>query len=182
MYVNYTIYDYNADGSIASKREVPVDTEVLDNRQKWDWIGVQIGAISWSPQFVSAYTDSIVIQYKMPPEVVNTNLVTGQIGADACSSIEHPRSCAIDVAFQLGNVILPPEYIDPDTGNPSTPDWEVAGSPIGPPFEDPIKKLYQFKYTKHKEGDKYTGASGTVYQLMLIAPTPWSRMYAWKAL
>jgi len=182
MYVNYTLYDYNADGSIASKREVPVDTDVLDNQQKWDWIGKQIGALGWEPQYVNNYTPSIVIQFKMPPEVPNTNMVAGQIGADACGSMEHPRSAAIDLAFQLGRVILPPEYIDPDTGNPTTPDWEVAGSPIGPPFEDPIKRLYQWKYTSHKEGDKYTGASGTVYQVVLVVTSPFSRMYAWKAL
>lgn len=180
MYADYTIYDFDADGRVVSRSVVPVDTDVQDNRQKWDWLATEIGASQWEPQRSFGGLNQITIQFRLPPEAPQTNLVAGLLGADAYATLHDPEGARIDLSLQLGRVVERKAYVDPDTGQPPIRDWEVVGSPIGPPFEDASKRLFQFRWTSHKPGDSVTGLSGTIYKLEMLRTSPFSNTPAWR--
>lgn len=168
---------FDANGQVISTEVIVVNTDDVNQRQVWDWIGAQIGALGWAPQLIEikyltgkVVNRTITIQFKMPPEVPQTNLVFGLLGADSCECLTGPEAAVVDLGRQIGVAydINELEYVDPDTVDTTpgvTSDWEQPGSPLGPPF-GPTWASW-FEWTDRAAGyelhSTYVGASGRRY-------------------
>lgn len=184
MQCTYKVPIFDAEGNHLGDELTHINTENVNQQQVWDWIGEQVDAEGWAPQMIVVkYLDgkivnkTITIQFKMPETVESTNLVFGLLGADSCESLNNPEEAVVDMGRQIGVYydINTLKYVDPDTVDTTpgvTSDWEVPGSPIGPPFGPAWKEW--FEWTAQAQGyemhSTFVGESGTRY-IAILTPT-----------
>jgi hypothetical protein len=177
MQALYKIPSFDASGNVVATEKILVNTDDTNQRQTWDWIGMNIRANGWVPQLIeikylnqTVVNRTITIQFKMPPEVPQTNLIYGLLGADSAHALMNPEATVVDLAAQVG-VAIPIsslDYVDPDTPD-TTPgvesDWEVQGAPIGPPFGPTFHQWYEWtdKANGYELNATFVGKSGKRY-------------------
>jgi hypothetical protein len=104
----------------------------------------------------------------------------GAIETDLRLAVQNPRSAVLGliVAGNLKVMEIPPFELAP---KPEVQDWQVPGARIGVPLAS-APGCYVFRGDGGAVGDRWTGASGRVYELAWIAVFAMFRTLAWKAL
>lgn len=116
------------------------------------------------------------------PETDHIN--DGKIIADLRQCMKNPEGA---VAAIIVGANLPVslesigKYEDPDANKPKPQDWQMVGARIGPPLAS-TPNHWTHKGDGGRIGDKWTGASGRNYELVMVGDFAFFKYPAWRGL
>lgn len=174
--------------------EFVLDTTELDFIQVCDWARATLKASRWQtilkvamydvgvpdtalPGGTVVFTSCDVMFYDLPQTVNGETIAL--VGAREL--VKQPENMVRAIAM-LHNVVGVDlnnlKYTDPDTPKPGQEDWQVAGSPLGPPVASK-PGWFMNKFTGHTLGKNWSGPSGATYR-MSEDGQGFSRFVGWK--
>ena len=174
--------------------EFIIDTENLDVKQVCDWAASILKAKSWKFLFKKLLVELGVPDTGVPNETIISWSLDVQFegvepdvfGQDFAivgvrELIKHPENIVRSIALDRNVPGFDPDnlkYNDPDTPKPGQEDWQVAGSPLGPPVASK-PGWYMNKFTGHALGKNWSGPSGAMYR-MSEEGTGFGRFVGWR--
>lgn len=123
--------------------------------------------------------------FDLPAGTPETDYIhDGKIMLDLRQAVKNPEATVAGIIVGA-NLNIPLDnigkYEDPDANKPKPEDWQMVGARIGPPLAS-APNHWTHKGDGGKIADRWTGASGRQYELVMVGTFAFFKFPAWRGL
>lgn len=193
------MYEYRYSDNVTQQPvTITLDPEGAREKHALDYVSRAVGATGYTvmpriavyqalPDIIGGLPGAVVsreatVRFAIPAATDRDDATRdGLIETDLRLAVQDPRAAVIGLIV-AGN--LPIKEIPPfeEAAKPAIQDWQVAGARIGPPLASGGPGWFVFRGDGGSAGDRWTGASGRVYELAWLGSFAFFRVLAWRAL
>jgi hypothetical protein len=193
------MYEYRYSDNVTQQPViVTLDPTAPREKAALDYVVRVIGATSYTvvpriavyqnlPDTVGGVPGAVVsreatVRFAVPGATDRDDLTRdGLIETDLRLAVQSPRAAVLGlvIAGNLAIAEIPP--FGDDAPKPAVQDWQVSGARIGPPLASGGPGWFVHRGDGGSVGDRWTGASGRVYELAWMGAFAFFRVMAWRA-